>query len=61
MPKSLDPVKTIEILADAARLPLDPAHLPGVATNFALISGLAALVNDFPLEDTIDLAPVFTP
>lgn len=56
-----DPEQTVEILAQAAGLALDPAHRPGVAMNFQLISGLAALVTEFPLDDTVDLAPVFTP
>ena len=59
--KSPTPEQTVEILAKAAGLKLDPAHQPGVATNFALISGLAALVTEFPLDETVDLSPVFTP
>jgi hypothetical protein len=51
------------ILRDAARigLTLDTAHVPGVTYYFNVIAGFAATVNEFPLDETVEPAPVFTP
>jgi hypothetical protein len=40
-------------------LPLDPAHLPGVAMNLALAARMAALVEKAPLGPAEEAAPVF--
>ncbi|MDX2097977.1 MAG: DUF4089 domain-containing protein [Leptolyngbyaceae cyanobacterium bins.59] len=42
-------------------LSLHPEHRPGVITNFERIQTIAALVNDFPLPDDLEPAPVFEP
>jgi Protein of unknown function (DUF4089) len=45
--------------ARALRLPIDPAWLGGVKFNLQLILRLAALVDEFPLPDDAEPAPVF--
>ena len=53
----------LETYVDAAAamlgLALDPAHRPGVVTNLRRIVEMAALVNDFPLPEDCEPAPVF--
>ena len=45
--------------AKALGLPIDPAWQPGVTFNLRLILRLAALVDEFPLPDDAEPAPVF--
>jgi Protein of unknown function (DUF4089) len=40
-------------------LPLLPEHRPGVVVNFERIAAIARLVNEFPLPQDIEAAPVF--
>ena len=40
-------------------LPLDPRHLPGVATNLRLAARMAAAVEGLPLTPVDEPAPVF--
>jgi hypothetical protein len=40
-------------------LPLDPAHLPGVAMNLRVAARMAALVEELPLGVADEPAPVF--
>lgn len=42
-------------------LQLKPEHQPGVVENFERIVPIAQLVNEFPLPETIEAAPVFEP
>ena len=42
-------------------LPLDPAHLDGVAANLLLLGQHAALVMAHPVPPDTEPAPVFTP
>jgi hypothetical protein len=42
-------------------LELAPEHVPGVATYFRMIAGLAATVNEFPLDADCEIAGIFTP
>jgi len=45
--------------AKALGLSIDPAWRPGVTFNLRLILRLAALVDEFPLSDDAEPAPVF--
>jgi hypothetical protein len=45
--------------AKALGLSIDPAWQPGVTFNLRLILRLAALVDEFPLPDDAEPAPVF--
>ncbi len=49
------------ILSSAAmlKLPLDPAWLPAVKANVEVTFRMAALVDEFPLPDEIEPAPVY--
>jgi hypothetical protein len=47
--------------AHAAGLEILPEHLPGVVTYFRMVSGIAATVNEFPLDENTEIAAVFTP
>ncbi len=40
-------------------LPLDPAHLPGVAMNLRVAARMAALLEEMPLGLADEPAPVF--
>jgi hypothetical protein len=42
-------------------LQLSPEHRPSVIENFARIKAIAQLVNEFPLPENIEAAPVFEP
>ncbi len=42
-------------------LQLSPEHRPSVIENFARIKAIAQLVNEFPLSENIEAAPVFEP
>jgi ketosteroid isomerase-like protein len=48
-------------VASALKLPLDPAHLPGVSDNLRRTAELAASLMDFPLPPEIEQGPIFTP
>ncbi len=45
--------------AQALALPIDPAWQPGVRFNLQLILAHAARVDEFPLADDSEPAPVF--
>ncbi len=55
-----DPTETW-ITSSAAMLgvPLDPAWLPSIRANVEVTFRLAKLVDDFPLPDEAEPAPVF--
>jgi hypothetical protein len=42
-------------------LELAPAHIPGVVVYCKMIAGMAALVNEFPLDEEMEHAAIFTP
>ncbi|MCX8134694.1 MAG: DUF4089 domain-containing protein [Roseococcus sp.] len=54
-----DPAAYAAQAAAAIGLPLDPAHLPGVAMNLGLAARMAALVETLPLGPAAEAAPVF--
>jgi len=58
-----DPADAIGLLAEvnarALGLPLDPAWRDGVVFNLRLIFRTASLVDEFPLPDDTEPAPVF--
>ncbi len=49
----------IDAAARALSLPLEPAWKPAVRANLDVTLGLAGLVNEFPLPDDAEPAPVF--
>jgi hypothetical protein len=54
----------IVLAEQAARflaLPLDPAHLPGIAANLALLQSHAARILALDLPSETEPAPVFVP
>jgi hypothetical protein len=61
MSDEFDAARYLDAVAPAIGLPIAAAHRPGVVVNLARIEALARLVLDFPLDDTIEPAPVFTP
>lgn len=42
-------------------LELASDHVPGVVTYFKMINGMAAAVNELPLDEECEHAAVFTP
>ncbi len=51
----------VERMAFLLDLQLKPEHRLGVVENFAKIAAIAQLVNEFPLPDNIEAAPIFEP
>jgi hypothetical protein len=56
-PDSLDVLVTAA--AEALALPLDPAWHDGIKFNLQLVMGMAAQLDEFPLPDSAEPAPVF--
>lgn len=59
--KPFNPAEYVEQMAMLLDLQLKPEHRPGVVENFERIVPIAQLVNEFPLPETIEAAPVFEP
>lgn len=51
--------KLVDAAAKALELPLDPAWKPAVRFNLDVSLKLAGLLNEFPLPDESEPAPVF--
>ena len=51
----------IERLAEVAGVPISPAEAPAVAAALGVLLTAARLVNEFPLTDDLEAAPVFRP
>jgi hypothetical protein len=51
----------VEQMAAVVGLPLQTEQKPGVVDNFTRIRAIAQLVNEFPLSEDIEIAPVFEP
>ncbi|MEQ9484235.1 DUF4089 domain-containing protein [Coleofasciculus sp. F4-SAH-05] len=51
----------VDRMAELMDLPINPEYRPGVVDNITRIAAIAQLVNEFPLPDTIEAAPVFEP
>ncbi len=57
----IDPALFVDQMAAIVELPLQPEHRQGVVDNFARIMAVAQLVNEFPLTEEVEIAPVFEP
>jgi hypothetical protein len=55
--ETLDPF--IEAAARALSLPIEPEWTPAIRANLEMTLKHAALVDEFPLPDTAEPAPVF--
>jgi hypothetical protein len=42
-------------------LPINDEYKDGVIANFEKIQDIAEIVNDFPLAESIEIAPIFEP
>ncbi|MEQ8972648.1 MAG: DUF4089 domain-containing protein [Coleofasciculus sp. C1-SOL-03] len=51
----------VDRMAELMDLPIDSDYRPGVVDNITRIVAIAQVVNEFPLPDTIEAAPVFEP
>lgn len=51
----------IAAAADALSLPVDPAWTPSIRANLEVTLRLAKLVDEFPLPDEAEPAPVYIP
>lgn len=51
----------VEQMAALINLPILPADRAGVIANFERIVRVAQLVNEFPLSETVEVAPYFEP
>ncbi|MEQ9670586.1 DUF4089 domain-containing protein [Coleofasciculus sp. G2-EDA-02] len=59
--ESFDVGEYVDRMAELIDLPIDPEYRFGVVDNLTRIAAIAQLVNDFPLPDTIEAAPIFEP
>jgi Asp-tRNA(Asn)/Glu-tRNA(Gln) amidotransferase C subunit len=59
--RTFNPSEYVDQMAILLDLQLKPEHRPGVIENFERIIAIAQLVNEFPLPDGIEAAPVFEP
>ena len=50
----------VSATAAALGLTIDAAHLPGILLGFERIAGQAQILMEFPLEDDVETAPVFS-
>lgn len=51
----------VDLMAEILQIPLDPEHRPGVIANLQRTAEIAQLVMEFPLPETIEIAPIFSP
>lgn len=51
----------IALLARMAGLAIDPAHLPGVTRNMAILLAQAASLAEVPVDAMVEPATVFRP
>ena len=58
-PTAFDAESYADQAAALLRLPIDPAHRPGVLANLRLAARMAALVEGLPLGRDDEPAPVF--
>ena len=58
-PKDLN--RYVEQMALVLDLPLQPEHQAGVVDNLARMKAIAQFVNEFPLPEEIEAAPIFQP
>ncbi len=58
---AVDVAAYVDRAAAIIGLEIAPEHRPGVVQQLAGTLALAALIMDFPLDDTVEPAPVFRP
>jgi len=51
----------IDRMAELIDLPIDSEYHQGVVDNLTRIAAIAQLVNEFPIPDDIEAAPIFEP
>ena len=51
-------IKQMSLLLD---LPINDEYKDGVIANFEKIKDIAEIVNNFPLPESIEIAPIFEP
>ncbi|MEH2350446.1 MAG: DUF4089 domain-containing protein [Nostoc sp.] len=61
MRKEFDVVEYVELMALLVDLQLRDEDRDGVVANFERIMAIANLVNEFPLTEEIEAAPIFEP
>ncbi|MEB3180335.1 MAG: DUF4089 domain-containing protein [Nostocaceae cyanobacterium] len=61
MTKNIDAAEYVTQMALMIDLPIDNEYHQGVVENFQRISFIAQLVNEFPLPENVEAAPVFEP
>jgi hypothetical protein len=55
-----DPLdRFIEAAAEALALPIEPAWTPAIRANLEVTLAAGRLVDEFPLPDAVDPAPVY--
>jgi Protein of unknown function (DUF4089) len=61
VPPSVSPSveQLVDQLAQLVALPLAPEHRPGVIANFERTTTIAQLVMEFPVDDDVEVAPIF--
>ncbi len=57
----MDYTTYVEQAAAVVGLPIPPEYHQSVVENFERIAAIAQLVMEFPLDDDVEIAPVFEP
>jgi hypothetical protein len=61
MTDSVAAAQLVDLLSQLLQLPLDPEYRPGVIANLLRTAEIAQLVMEFPLPDSLEVAPTFDP
>ncbi len=61
MSAAFDAEAYVAHMAKVMELPVDPAWTPAVVAHLAATAAIAADLMAFPLDDTVEIAPVFEP
>jgi hypothetical protein len=59
--KAFDAEAQAAHMAEVMGLTIDPAWMPAVVTHLQTTAAIAAELMEFPLDDTVEFAPVFEP
>jgi Protein of unknown function (DUF4089) len=61
MSSQIDVATYVDLAAQLVGLPIPIEHRQAVIENFERIATIAQIVNEFPLTESIEIAPTFEP
>lgn len=60
-PAQAELAQLVDLMATLLQISLDPEYRPGVIANLVRNAEVAQLVMEFPLPETVEVAPIFEP